>query len=91
MKENRDGGRRKLRDIIRLSHAKRGERLAPPRKPDAPSGVIQFQTGKLPTEFASFREKRESNRPGAVLIVIVTLALVFIALIAWFIAHEPPG
>ncbi|HKG22633.1 MAG TPA: hypothetical protein VKC34_12095 [Blastocatellia bacterium] len=94
MNEDEKGGRRKFRDVIKLSHRRRsGAPPAPfePRRQSPPSGVIKFETGKLPSEFAGYQEKRESDRPAAVLIVIVAAALIFIAIIAWLVAHEPPN
>lgn len=89
MKITRGARRRKTREIMKLSPEEPAKSEAEPRS-SRPQGVIRFETGRLPSEFISYQEKRESNLPGKVVIVIVTLALIFIALIAWFIANEPP-
>ena len=95
MKKGKGSKGRKFRDLIKLSHSERDaspahESSAPASEPGPSRGLIKFETGKLPAEFASFKEKRKSNRPGTVVIVIAALGLIFIAIIAWFIAHEPP-
>ncbi|HVF88628.1 MAG TPA: hypothetical protein VNH22_01090 [Blastocatellia bacterium] len=94
MKKGENGSHRKFRDIIRLSHSRRSEAPAVAREPRAqspPSGVIKFETGKLPSEFAGYQDKRTSNRPATVVMVIIAAAFIFIAIIAWLVAHEPPG
>ncbi len=95
MKESSGGKGRRFRDLLKLSHRERDaspshESPARAHETSPSRGIIKFETGKLPAEFASFKEKRKSNRPGGVVILIAALALIFIAIIAWFIAHEPP-
>ena len=82
--------RRKTREMMKLSPEEPSAGAVGSVAPRPPSGVIRFETGKLPSEFAGYNQKRESNRPGRVVIVIAALAVVFIAIIAWFIAQEPP-
>jgi hypothetical protein len=90
MKKKRGGRRRRFRDMIKMSPDRSAESAAEPESQSLPPGVIRFETGKLPTEFAEFDRKRESNLPGRVVVTIVALSLILIAVIAWFIAHEPP-
>ncbi len=47
-------------------------------------------TGKLrlSPELMEAREKESSLRPGPVVVLITTLALIFILIITWLIAHE---
>ncbi len=59
------------------------------REIEDPHGLIRFNTGILPAGFASLEEKRASRWPGPVVIVIVIVAIIFIAIITWFVAHEP--
>ncbi|HKY05835.1 MAG TPA: hypothetical protein VJQ56_13145 [Blastocatellia bacterium] len=67
--------------------AKQGEERA--REIEDPQGLIRFKTGVLPAGFASLEEKRASRWPGPVVVVIVIVAIIFIAIITWFVAHEP--
>ena len=94
MSEDEKGSRRRFRDVIKLSHRRHSAARAAslePRGQSPPSGVIKFETGKLPSEFAGYQEKRESNRPATIVIVIIAAAFIFISIIAWFVAHEPPN
>jgi len=76
--------RRKTREMMKLSSEEPSQGASEPGPAKAPSGVIRFETGKLPSEFAGYREEKRSNRPGRVVIVIVSLALIFIALIVFY-------
>ena len=89
-KKKREGRRRSFRDMIKMSHGRREEAASKPAPEDRPFGVIRFETGKLPTEFAEFDNKRKSNLPGKVVMTIVILSLVIIAVVAWLIANGPP-
>ncbi|HYP29131.1 MAG TPA: hypothetical protein VE262_20645 [Blastocatellia bacterium] len=90
MKKRWGRRRRRYRDMIEMSPDPRAEGAAQPGPDTRPSGIIRFETGKLPSEFAEFDKKGRSNRPGGVVMTIVALALIIIAIIAWAIANEPP-
>jgi hypothetical protein len=57
------------------------------------AGIIRPNTGmlRLPADLAEPAERPLSARPGPVVAVIIGLALAFIALITWFVAHERPS
>jgi hypothetical protein len=57
-KKKREGRRRSFRDMIKMSHGRREEAASKPAPEDRPFGVIRFETGKLPTEFAEFGNHR---------------------------------
>src|SRR5438128_6983191 len=72
-------------------------RLIRPPEPSSPgasngAGIIRPETGMLhlPSGLVEPGEHRLIKRPSPVVMVIVGLALVFIAIITWFVAHEPP-
>jgi hypothetical protein len=55
------------------------------------AGIIRpnTQSPRLPAELAEPGEAWDFLKPGRVVLVIASLALIFIAIITWFIAHEP--
>jgi hypothetical protein len=64
----------------------------PPEGQNHSAGVIRPNTGmlRLPSDFTESNERRLVQLPGRVMLIITALALIFIILIAWFVAHEPP-
>lgn len=55
------------------------------------AGIIRPDTGDLhmPAGLVETGDGQQSNRPPAVLLVIITLALVFIAIITYFVTQMP--
>ncbi len=71
-------------------------RLTTPQVPNEShsndSGIIRPNTGllHLPSGLTESSERQRFQLPGRVMLIIVSLALIFIIVIAWFVAHEPP-
>ena len=55
------------------------------------NGILRLGTGELilPPGIESFDESQPSKSPPRVMLVIVTLALLFIAVIAYFVSQMP--
>jgi hypothetical protein len=55
------------------------------------AGIIRPNTGDLhlPADIEAIGEGKQTNRPPRIMIVIVTLALIFIAIIAHFVSQMP--
>jgi hypothetical protein len=90
------GGRRR-----RAEQAVKGgaTRLTAAQAPSSPAaeqgngaGIIRPNTGalRLPRGLVDSGERPPSERPGWVMILITGLALIFIAIITWFVAQMPP-
>lgn len=56
------------------------------------SGIIRPNTGllHLPSGLTESPDRQRFQLPGRVMLIITGLALIFIIVIAWFVAHEPP-
>jgi len=66
-------------------------RLAPQEPGGAGSadGAPQTVAPSLPVGLSEVKDSPEGVWPDRVVLVIVALALLFIAVVAWLIAHEP--
>ena len=55
------------------------------------AGVIRPDTGDLniPSDLDNLGESQQTDHPSGVVLVIVTLALIFIALITYFVSQMP--
>lgn len=88
------GNRRKRRERQAVSGGT--ARLTTPQTPaesrNTNSGIIRPNTGmlRLPSGLTESNAGQSFQRPGRAMLIIVGLALIFIILIAWFVAHEPP-
>jgi hypothetical protein len=70
------------------------ESKVPPAKRESPpkaNGLMRPDTGDLtvPSDLND-EEKSRSVLPNKVVLVIALLALIFITVITWFVAHMPP-
>ena len=56
------------------------------------AGIIRPATGDLhmPSDLVDRVDGQQKDRPPSVLLVIITLALIFIAIITYFVAQMPP-
>lgn len=56
------------------------------------AGIIRPNTGDLhmPSGFVETGDGQQTNRLPRVILVIITLALIFIAIITYFVAQMPP-
>jgi len=56
------------------------------------AGIIRPETGNLhmPSGLAESGEGRQANTPPKVMLIIITLALLFIAIITYFVSQMPP-
>jgi len=56
------------------------------------AGIIRPETGDLhlPSGLVESGEGRQPNTPPKVMLIIITLALVFIAIITYFVSQMPP-
>ena len=65
---------------------------APAEHQNNSAGIIRPNTGTLhlPPGLVEPNARRSFERPGRAMLIITGLALIFIAIIAWFVAHEPP-
>ena len=74
--------------LARISRRERTEKAQPA------SGIIRPDTGalRLPSDLSD-EENQNSVLPNRVVLTITILALLFIAIITWFVAHMPakPG
>ena len=70
-------------DVQSLAHNETGRNGAGVLRPDTDSL-------HLPTGIEDISEGVQTNSPNKVLIVIVTLALIFIAIITYFVSQMPP-
>ena len=66
-----------------------GRRNRPIQPPPVP-GVMRPDTGTLRLPSDLEEETHDSLLPDGVVLVIVLFWLLFIAIIAWFVAHMPP-
>ena len=78
----------------RLRSGKSKEPKVPPAKRESPpkaNGLMRPDTGALsvPSDLND-EDKSRSILPNTVVMVITLLALLFIAVITWFVAHMPP-
>lgn len=55
------------------------------------SGIIRPNTGDLhlPPDIEAIGEAEQSNNPPRIMFVIITLALIFIAIITYFVSQMP--
>ncbi len=84
------GGPFRLRKKVPAEVAGPPDGDATPRNKNA--GILRFEAQKwrLPEALAEAGEtEREGLAPGRVVIVIATLAILFIAIIAWFVSQMP--
>lgn len=71
-------------------------RLARHRKPieierPTANGIARSETGSLtlPADYSPPKDIEPQKNDGRVVIVITILSIIFIAIIAWFVANEP--
>ena len=67
------------------------EILSLSRSPGNAAGIIRPNTGDLhvPADFVETGDGQETNRLPRVILVIITLALIFIAIITYFVTRMP--
>ncbi len=68
------------------------EILSLSRSPSNAAGIIRPNTGDLhvPADFVETGDGQQTNSLPGVILVIITLALVFIAIITYFVTQMPP-
>jgi hypothetical protein len=92
--EHRKGWRR-LRRPLRAEETTRektGEAIhSASRSPSDAAGIIRPDTGNLhiPAHLAETGNGQQTTRLPGVILVIITLALIFIAIITYFVANMP--
>ncbi|MEW6208186.1 MAG: hypothetical protein AB1631_07450 [Acidobacteriota bacterium] len=61
-----------------------------PTRPNT-NGISRSETGSLtlPVDYSPPRTVESAENSGRVVIVITILSIIFIAIIAWFVANEP--
>ena len=86
--------RKKLRarEAVRGGTSRLTTPQAPAQEQKQNSGILRPNTGmlRLPSGLTESSERQASQLPGRVMLIIISLAIVFIIVIAWFVAHEPP-
>lgn len=77
--------------VTKLTSAKPAFVIAPDTSAGADDGVLRMESAAhLPTALAEASDSGELDvRPGPLVLLITALALVFIIIITWFIAHMP--
>jgi hypothetical protein len=77
--------------VTKLTSAKPTFAVAPDTSTGADDGVLRMESAsRLPTALAEASESGEPDaKPGALVLWITGLALFFIIIITWFIAHMP--
>lgn len=83
--------KRRAREAVRGGTARLTTPQAPAPAQKQNSGIIRPNTGmlKLPSSLTESNERQTFQLPGRVMLIITGLAIVFIIVIAWFVAHEP--
>ena len=77
--------------VTKLTSAKPTFAIAPDTSAGANDGVLRMESAAhLPTALAEASDSGELGvKPGPLVLLITALALVFIIIITWFIAHMP--
>ncbi len=87
----RNRRKRREREAVRGGTARLTTPQVPTENQNHSSGIIRPSTGMLhlPAGLTESSERQSFQLPGRVMLIITGLALVFIIIIAWFVAHEP--